>query len=341
MREDRVRETYFTKAIAEALQQEMERDETVIVLGEDVVVGPIGGTKGLFDRFGPDRVRNTPISEQVLVGACVGAAACGLRPVFDMMFSSFMYLAMDQLGNQAARLRYMSGGQFQLPAVFMAGSGPGGSLAAQHSETPHAMLMHLSGLKVVYPSTPRDAKGLMTASVRDPNPVAYFVDLSLAGQKGPVPEGEFEIPLGSAEVKREGADVTVVAVGPLVPMALEIAGELESHGYSIEVVDPRTLVPLDWPTIATSIAKTKRLVVADHGRQTCGAAAEIVARAAELEWGTLRQAPRRVTWEDVPVPFSPSLEEAMLVTPAKLRAAILATLEAPEPRSSPAAVAVT
>jgi acetoin:2,6-dichlorophenolindophenol oxidoreductase subunit beta len=320
-----MRETYFTKAISEALAHEMERDETVIVIGEDVVVGPIGGTKGLYDRFGAERVRNTPISEQVLVGASVGAAACGLRPVFDMMFSSFMYLTMDQLGNQAARLRYMSGGQFQLPAVFMAGSGPGGSLAAQHSETPHALLMHLSGLKVVYPSTPYDAKGLMAAAVRDPNPVIYFVDLMLAGQKGPVPEDRYEIPLGSADVKREGSDVTVVAVGPLVATALAVAKELEAEGVAVEVVDPRTLAPLDWPTIASSIQKTGRLVVADHGRRTCGAAGEIVARAAELEWGTLKAAPQRVTWKDVPVPFSPPLEEAMLVSPDQLKAAILAT----------------
>jgi pyruvate/2-oxoglutarate/acetoin dehydrogenase E1 component len=338
VREDPVRETYFTKAIAEALAEEMERDESVIVLGEDVVVGPIGGTKGLFDRFGPHRVRNTPISEQVLVGACVGAAACGLRPVADMMFASFLYLAMDQLGNQAARLRYMSGGQFQLPMVLMAGAGPGGSLAAQHSESPHAAVMQLSGVKVVYPSTPRDAKGLMTASVRDPNPVVYFVDLTLAGVKGPVPEGPFEIPLGTAEVKREGGDVTVVAIGPLVSMALDLAAEFEGRGYSVEVVDPRTLVPLDWPTISRSIGKTGRLVVADHGRRTCGAAAEILARAAELEWGSLRQAPRRVTWEDVPVPFSPGLEEAMLVTPAKMRAAIWSALGTPDPETSPVAV---
>ncbi len=336
-----MRETYFTKAISEALAHEMERDETVIVIGEDVVVGPIGGTKGLYDRFGAERVRNTPISEQVLVGASVGAAACGLRPVFDMMFSSFMYLTMDQLGNQAARLRYMSGGQFELPAVFMAGSGPGGSLAAQHSETPHALLMHLSGLKVVYPSTPYDAKGLMAASVRDPNPVVYFVDLALAGQKGPVPEDRYEIPLGSADVKRQGSDVTVVAVGPLVLMALEIAKELEAEGYAVEVVDPRTLTPLDWPTISASIRKTGRLVVADHGRRTCGAAGEIVARAAELEWGTLKAAPRRVTWEDVPVPFSPPLEAAMLVSPEKLRSAILATLGADASRSTPVAVSAT
>ncbi len=321
-----MRETYFTQAIAEALSQEMELDESVIVLGEDVVVGVIGGTKGLFERFGPDRVRNTPITEQVLVGAAVGAAACGLRPVVDMMFSSFMYLAMDQLGNQAARLRYMSGGQFQIPAVFMAGSGPGGSLAAQHSESPHAALMHLSGLKVVYPSTPYDAKGLMAASVRDVNPVAYFIDLSLAGQKGPVPEDRYEVPLGSAEVKRDGTDLTIVAIGPLVPMALDLAREFESYGHSVEVVDPRTLVPLDWPTISRSIRKTGRLVVADHARRTCGAAAEILSRAAELEWGSLRQAPSRVTWEDVPVPFSPVLEEAMVVTPAKLRAAALVAL---------------
>jgi pyruvate dehydrogenase E1 component beta subunit len=325
---DEMRETYFTRAISDALSLEMARDESVIVLGEDVEVGPIGGTKGLFDKFGPNRVRNTPISEQAIVGSCVGAAACGLRPVADMMFSSFLYLAMDQLGNQAARLRYMSGGQFELPIVLMAGTGPCGSLAAQHSESPHAPIMHLSGIKVVYPSSPADAKGLMAASVMDPNPVVYFIDLTLAGQKGPVAADRYHIPLGVADVKKEGTDLTLVAIGPLVPMALALADELEADGYSIEVIDPRTLVPLDFSTISRSIRKTGRLLVADHGRRTCGAGAEILARAAESEWGALRHPPSRVTWADVPVPFSPPLEEAMLVSDSKLRTAALTALGA-------------
>ena len=328
-----MRELYFTQAIAEALREAMEEDERVIVLGEDVVTGPIGGTKGLFDRFGPTRVRNTPITEQTIVGSCVGAAATGLRPVADLMFASFMYLAMDQLGNQAARLRYMSGGQIELPIVFLTGAGPAGGLAAQHSENPHPLLMHLSGLRVVVPSTPGDAKALMLASVRDPNPVAYMIDLVLAGQKGPVDEaGELE--LGQADVKREGSDVTVVAIGSLVRLALQVAEELEEQGISVEVVDPRSLVPLDWDVIGASIKKTGALVVADPARRTCGAAAEILSRAVEENWDDLRVQPRRVTWADVPIPFSPPLEEAVTVTAGDLRDAVLAAARAQQGASS-------
>jgi pyruvate dehydrogenase E1 component beta subunit len=319
-----MREVYFTAAIAEALAEEMAADETVIVLGEDVVTGPIGGTKGLYDRFGPQRVRNTPITEQMIVGSCVGAAATGLRPVADLMFASFMYLAMDQLGNQAGRLRYMSGGQIKLPIVFMAGAGPGGGLAAQHSESPHPLLMQLCGLKVVMPSTPADARGLMLASIRDPNPVAYLIDLAVTGTKGQIPDGAGAIPLGSADVKRDGSDVTVVALGSLVPLALQVAAELEGEGISAEIVDPRSLVPLDWPTIARSIKKTGALVVADPARRTCGAAAEMLSRAVEECWDDLRTQPRRVTWPDVPIPFSPPLEEAVTVTAADLRSAVVA-----------------
>ena len=320
-----MRELYFTAAIAEALAEEMEADERVTVLGEDVVTGPIGGTKGLFDRFGPNRVRNTPITEQAIVGSSIGAAATGLRPVVDLMFASFMYLAMDQLGNQAARLRYMSGGQIELPIVFMTGAGPAGGLAAQHSENPHPLLMHLSGLRVVIPSTPADAKALMHASIRDPNPVAYMIDLVLAGTKGPVDDAADAVPLGRADIKRQGSDVTVVAIGSLVRLALQVAEELEADGISVEVIDPRSVVPLDWECIASSIKKTGTLVVADPARRTCGAAAEIMGRAVEESWDDLRAQPRRVTWADVPIPFSPPLEQAVLPAAEDLRAAILAT----------------
>jgi pyruvate dehydrogenase E1 component beta subunit len=318
-----MREVYFTAAVAEALDEAMTADERVVVLGEDVVTGPIGGTKGLFDKFGPTRVRNTPITEQTIVGSCVGAAATGLRPVADLMFASFMYLAMDQLGNQAGRLRYMSGGQIELPIVFMAGAGPAGGLAAQHSESPHALLMHLSGLKVVMPSTPADAKALMLASIRDPNPVVYQIDLVLTGMKGSIEDDAPRLELGQADIKREGSDITVVAIGSLVRVALQVAQELEAEGISVEVVDPRSLVPLDWPTISDSIKKTGSLVVADPARRTCGAAAEILTRAIEESWDDLKTQPRRVTWADVPIPFSPPLEEAVVVTAADLRSAIV------------------
>ena len=207
-----MRETYFVNAIAEALDQAMAEDERVIVLGEDVDRSTIGATKGLIEKYGANRVRNTPISEATFVGAAVGAAASGLRPFVDLMFSSFFYVALDQVGNQAARLRYMSGGQVELPLVYFAGTGPSGSAAAQHSENPHPILMHLSGLKVAFPSTPADARGLLLASIRDPNPVVFLLDLMLAGEKGPISDEPYEIPLGSAAVCREGIDVTVVAL---------------------------------------------------------------------------------------------------------------------------------
>src|SRR5438105_9880897 len=321
-----MREIYFVNAIAEALDQAMAEDERVIVLGEDVDRSTIGATKGLIEKYGANRVRNTPISEATFVGACVGAAASGLRPFVDLMFSSFFYVALDQVGNQAARLRYMSGGQVELPLVYFAGTGPSGSAAAQHSENPHAILMHLSGLKVVFPSTPADAKGLLIASIRDPNPVVFLLDLMLAGSKGPVPEEAYEVPLGSAPVCREGTDVTVVALGSLVPKALTVAEELEAEEASIEVIDARSLVPFDWETVVESVRKTGRIIVADPARRTCGAAAEIVAGVAERCWEDLRLPPQRVTWEDVPVPFSPVLEDAMTVSTEDIRRAVLATV---------------
>jgi acetoin:2,6-dichlorophenolindophenol oxidoreductase subunit beta len=322
-----MRELYFVNAIAEGLDEAMAEDEGVIVLGEDVDRSTIGATKGLIEKYGENRVRNTPISEATFVGACVGAAAGGLRPFVDLMFSSFFYVAMDQVANQAARLRYMSGGQVGLPLVYFAGTGPSGSAAAQHSENPHPILMHLSGLKVVIPSTPEDAKGLLLASIRDPNPVVYLLDLMLAGTKGLVPDEPYEIPLGSAAVRREGMDVTLVAIASLVPASLAVAEELEAEGISVEVIDPRTLVPFDWDAVTASVQKTGSLVVADPARRTCGAAAEIVTGVGERCWDRLRSRPRRVTWEDVPVPFSPVLEEAVIVTPAKIREAVLATVE--------------
>ena len=320
------RETYMTSAIATALGEAMDEDESVIVLGEDVELSTIGCTKGLVDRFGTNRVRNSPISEATVVGACVGAAATGLRPVVDLMFSSFFYVAMDQVANQAARLRYMSGGQVDLPIVYFAGTGPSGSAAAQHSENPHPILMHLSGIKVVFPSTPADAKGLLLESVRDPNPVVFLLDLMLAGQKGSVPDGPTAIPFGVANVRREGGDVTVLAIASAVGQALEVAEELAQDGISVEVLDPRTLVPFDWDALLVSVGRTGRLVVVDPARRTCGAAAEIVSRVSEQAWDSLKASPRRVTWEDVPIPFSPPLEEAVTVRTDAIRAAIRATV---------------
>jgi pyruvate dehydrogenase E1 component beta subunit len=322
-----IADMYYANAIALALREAMEEDSSVIVIGEDVERSTIGCTKGLVELYGQTRVRNSPISEATVVGSCVGAAASGLRPVMDLMFSSFLYVAMDQVANQAARLRYMSGGQVELPLVYFAGTGPSGSAAAQHSENPHSILMHLSGIKVVMPSNPADARGLLLSSIRDPNPVFYLMDLVLAGSKGPVDPVTQAIPLGVADVKRQGTDVTVVAIASGVAQALKVAEQLEAEqGVSVEVIDPRTLIPFDWEAVIASVRRTGRLVVVDPGRRTCGAAAEIVMRVTESAWGDLKAQPRRVTWEDVPIPFSPTLEEAVVVQPDQIREAILATL---------------
>ncbi|MEV7004950.1 alpha-ketoacid dehydrogenase subunit beta [Streptosporangium sp. NPDC051022] len=320
------RKIYFIQAMQEGLRAAMAEDDSVVVIGEDVDRSIIGATRGLVGEFGEDRVRNTPISEATFVGACVGAAAVGLRPVVDLMVGSFFYVAMDQVANQAAKLRYMSGGQVDLPIVYFTATGPSGSGAAQHSENPHPMLMNVAGLKIVMPSTPYDAKGLMLSAVREPNPVIYFQDFVLGGTKGEVPEEPYAIPLGVADVKRRGTDVTLVAIGALVPKALKVAAALEKEGVSVEVIDPRTLAPLDTDTILESVGSTGRLVVCDSARLTCSAASEIVAAVTENAFGVLKSAPQRVAWEDVPVPFSPVLEKRVLVDEDRIRAAVLKTL---------------
>jgi pyruvate dehydrogenase E1 component beta subunit len=320
------RRIYFINAMREGLRAAMSEDPAVVVIGEDVDRSIIGATRGLLSDFGPARIRNTPISEATFVGACVGAAAVGLRPVADLMVGSFFYIAMDQLADQAAKLRYMSGGQVELPIVYFTATGPSGSAAAQHSENLHPMLMNVAGIKIVMPSTPFDAKGLMLAAVRDPNPVVYLQDFVLGGTKGPVPGEPYTVPIGVADVKRQGSDVTVVAIGGLVPRALRVAQQLEQGGISVDVVDPRTLVPLDLDTILASVAKTGRLVVCDNARLTCSAASEIVAAVTERAFGCLRSAPRRVAWENVPVPFSPALEKRVLVGDEDIKAAVVATV---------------
>jgi pyruvate dehydrogenase E1 component beta subunit len=246
--------------------------------------------------------------------------------VADLMIGSFFYVAMDQVANQAAKLPYMSGGQIQLPMVLFAASGPSGAAAAQHSENPHPMMMNVAGLKIVMPGTPADAKGLMYAAVREPSPVLFFHDAALSGMKGPVPEGQYEVPLGVADVKRQGDDVTIVAIGGLVRHALKAAEQLAEEGISAEVVDPRSLVPLDEDAILRSVAKTGRLVVCDNARRTCSAASEIAAMVAERGWDTLQAPPRRVAWENTPVPFSPVLEKRVLVDAGKIADAVRATV---------------
>lgn len=323
-----MREIYVADAIREALNEAMAEDERVVVLGEDVERSTIGTTKGLVERFGASRVRNTPISEAGVLGACVGAAATGLRPVFDIMFSSFFYVCLDAIANQAARLRYMSGGQIEIPLTVIAPTGPSGSAAAHHSENPHALLMGLAGIKVVFPSSAADFKGLLVESVRDPNPVVFFADLMLLGQKGPVPDDPFTIPLGVADVKRVGTDVTVVAVGSTVGQSLEVAASLADEGMSVEVVDPRTLVPFDTDTVSASVRKTGRLVVVDPGRRSCGLASEVVTKVVEDCWSDLKAAPQRVTWPDMLMPYSPPLEQEIVVGNEDIRQAILTAVKA-------------
>lgn len=320
------RPTYFIKAMQEGLASAMREDDRVVVIGEDVDRSVIGATRGLGREFGEERVRNTPISEQAFVGAAVGAAAVGLRPVVDMMIGAFFYVAMDQLANQAAKLRYMSGGQVRLPITYFTATGPSGGGAAQHSENLHPMLMNVAGLKIVMPSTPYDAKGLMLSAVRDPNPVVYLQDHVLGGTRGHVPAEDYAIPLGVADVKRRGTDVTVVAIGATVPKALKAAENAAAEGISVEVIDPRTLVPLDLDTILESVSRTGRLVVVDNARLTASAASEILASVVQQGFGSLKSAPVRVAWADVPVPFSAPLENRVVVQEADIAAAIRTVL---------------
>jgi pyruvate dehydrogenase E1 component beta subunit len=305
--------SYFTHAMRDAIAEAMRDDPTVFVFGEDVDKSVLGPTQGLVDEFTSFRVRNTPISEQAVLGSLIGASQMGLRPVMDFMFAGFFYVAMDQIINQAAHMRYMSGGRLNVPIVVIGGVGPSGQAGSQHSESPHGLLMAAAGLKVVAPSTPADAKGLMTAAIADPDPVVFLMDITLTGTRGEVPEGRHVVPLGSADVKRAGRDVTVVAMTTAVPAALEAADRLAADGIEVEVIDPRTLAPLDMGTILESVSRTKHLIVAEQGRRTCGLAAEISAAVVEQAWDVLAAPPLRLTWPDVPVPYTPTLELACLV----------------------------
>jgi acetoin:2,6-dichlorophenolindophenol oxidoreductase subunit beta len=313
----------FVNAVGEAMRQAMEADPTVIVMGEDVVGGAglggekensmggsFGATKSLFPLFGSTRVRDTPISEAGFVGAGVGAAAAGLRPVVDAMWADFTGLAFDQIYNQAGKMSYMFGGQVRLPLTIRVAMGSGLSAAAQHSGTLYSVYTHLPGLRVVVPSTPYDAKGLLLESIFDDSPVMFFEHLKLYVARGPVPEEPYRIPLGVADVRREGGDVTVVAIAAMVDRALEAADELAASGTSVEVIDPRTLSPLDEDTIVSSVVKTGALVVVDESPPRCSVASEIAAVVSEKAFDSLNGPVRRVTAPHAPVPFSPTLENA-------------------------------
>jgi len=317
------RKLSMVNAIGEAMRQAMEADPTVIVMGEDVVGGAgrggsqentmggsFGATKSLFPLFGPTRVRDTPISEAGFVGAGVGAAAAGLRPVVDVMWADFTGLAFDQIYNQASKMSYMFGGQARLPITIRVAMGAGLSAAAQHSGTLYSIYTHLPGLKVVVPSTPYDAKGLLLESIFDDSPVIFFEHLKLYVTKGVVPEEPYRIPLGVADVRRSGTDVTIVAIAAMVGRALEAAEALAAEGTSAEVIDPRTLSPLDETAILASVEKTGGLVVVDESPPRCSIAADIAATVGEKGFDFLNGPVRRVTAPHAPVPFAPSLEDA-------------------------------
>lgn len=304
----------YMQALNEALRQEMERDPNVFLFGEDV--GQFGGcfgvTQGLFDQFGEKRVRDTPITESAIVGAATGAAAAGLRPVAEIMFVDFIGVALDQLFNQAAKIRFMFGGKAQIPMVLRAPQGAGIGAAAQHSQSLEAWFMHVPGLKVVMPSTPYDAKGLLIAAIRDNNPVVFLEHKLLYGIEGEVPDEPYTVELAQARVCREGEDVTIVATSKMVHTALEAAEKLANEGLSVEVVDPRTISPLDMGTIIESVKKTHGVVVAHEAVKTAGAGAEIAARVAEEAFDYLDAPIVRVGAPFTPVPFSPPLEQAFI-----------------------------
>lgn len=314
----------YAEAIRDGMWVEMKKDPNVILYGEDVGMfgGCFGVTAGLFEEFGPKRVLDTPISETAIVGSAVGAAAAGLRPIAEIMFVDFLGVCLDELMNQAAKMRYMFGGKATLPMVVRTPCGAGMGAAAQHSQSLEALLTHIPGLKVVMPSTPADGKGLMQAAIQDNNPVIYIEHKQLLPVTGDVEEGEYVVPIGKADIKRQGADVTIVAWSWMVSKALEAAEALEKEGIDAEVVDPRTLVPLDKEAILSSVEKTGRLVIVHEAVKTNGFGAEIAAIAADEGFDYLDAPIKRVTAPDTPIPFSPPLEAAYLPNAEKIVKAV-------------------
>ena len=317
----------FRGAINEAMREEMRRDPTVFQMGEDIAgAPPYGVTTGLAAEFGTERVRDTPCSEVAVVGAAVGAAIGGMRPIVEFQFGDFLSVAVDQLTHQAAMLRYLTGGQVKVPLVIRLPCGGGQGAGSQHSQALYSWFAHVPGIKVALPATAADAKGLMLSAIRDDNPVLFFEHKMLYRTRWPVPP-EFRspgylIPFGRAAVRREGADITVVASLVMLHHALAAAEALAADGVSVEVVDPRTLVPLDGETIVGSVRKTGRLLVVDEAYLTCGIQAEVIALVTERAFGALRTAPRRLGNPGVPVPFAPALEAAVLPGPPEIASAI-------------------
>ena len=331
-----IRQMTYAQAINEAMRLEMRRDPRVILLGEDVAGGAtvtgfesedawggvLGVTKGLVQEFGRERVLDTPITESGFIGAAVGAAATGLRPIAELMFVDFFGVCMDQIFDQGAKLRYMFGGKASCPLVIRTMIGAGMGAAGQHSGCHYSVFTHMPGIKTVVPSTPADAKGLLAAAIRDDDLVMFFENKMLYAVNGEVPEGEYVIPLGKADIKRERADVTVVAISRMVHQALAAADALQADGISVEIVDPRTLSPLDEETILTSVAKTHRLVIVDEDNPRCSAATDIAALVVEKAFTELDAPIRRVTAPHTPVPFSPPLEQFYVPSPERIVATI-------------------
>ncbi len=307
----------FAQAVNEALSEEMRRDQAVFVIGEDVAEAgtPFKVLAGLVEEFGPERVVDSPISEPGITGLGVGAAMTGLRPVVDIMFGDFLTLVMDQLANQAAKTHYMSGGKLTVPLTLRTTMGATRRSGAQHSQSLHAWVAHVPGLKVVLPSTPADAKGLLKTAIRDDNPVVFIEDKMDYAVKGEVPDGEYTIPFGVADVRRVGEDVTIVATSSMIRVALAAAEQLEGDGISAEVIDPRTLVPLDVEALVRSAEKTGRAIVVDEGHQRYGVSAEVAAVIADRAFYSLDAPVKRLAALDVPIPFSPPLEDVTVPTP--------------------------
>jgi acetoin:2,6-dichlorophenolindophenol oxidoreductase subunit beta len=329
----------YREAINEAIRFEMRRDPTVILMGEDVAGGAgthleekgedawggdLGVTKGLVQEFGRSRILDTPISESAFIGAAVGAASAGLRPIAELMFVDFLGVCMDQIFNQGGKIRYMFGGKAKVPVVIRTLYGAGFRAAAQHSACLYSVFAHMPGLKCVVPSTPYNAKGLLTAAIRDDDPVIYFEHLVLLDTSGPVPEESYIVPIGQAEIARPGKDVTVVALGRMRLFALQAAEELAKDGIDVEVVDPQSISPLDESTILESVKKTRRLVVVDEDNPRCSVAHDIVTLAAQQAFDYLDAPPQTVTAPHTPVPFSPVLEDLYIPSPAQIAAAVRA-----------------
>ncbi len=315
-----MRQLTLGKAVNEAIAEEMRRDDRVFLMGEDVAEAgtPFKITSGLVEEFGTGRVIDTPISEPGFVGIAVGAAMTGTRPIVDLMFGDFLFLVMDQLCNQAAKIHYMSGGKLNVPMVLRTNLGATRRSAAQHSQSLHALAAHIPGLRVALPSSAYEAKGLLKTAIRDDNPVVIFEDKLMYNDKADVPEEEYTIPFGEAAVLREGGDITLVGTSSMVQVCLKAAEALEKQGIGAEVIDPRTIVPLDEATILDSAKKTSRAIVVDEGHRNFGTTAEIAARITEKAFYHLDAPVLRFGAMDVPIPFSPALEDLTVPTPDRV-----------------------